>query len=616
MQNLNTDGRWWVKSAGEEPHDRLIRVVQRIDSNQSYRKEEDLRHAKLYSNSPILGLTPRTFTPSSRRGGTDRLSLNVVKNMVGAVVAKISKNKPKATFLTQGGDQELQLKAKRLEKFVEGQFYESDLYDLAPKIFRDGCIFGTGCLKIFASEGKIVCERVFPWELRIDDQESMYGEPCSLYQRRYVDRLRMQELFPEHADELERTRQDREDIQFGYDSTADQVLVTEGWHRPSGKNATDGRHVIAVENCTLLDEEWNKGFPFIFIRWNEDTAGFWGVGLAQELMGIQLEINKLLREIQRAHHLLGKAHWMVDAASKVISAHLDNDTGTIIRYSGGLRPEVYTPQVVPSEVYQHLWALYQKAYEVTGISQLSAQSQIPAGLQQASGKALQTYDDIETERFIVVGRTYEKLFLDAAKLMISLAKELAEEGEYKVKAPSQKFIQMIDWKDVNLEEDEYVMRIFPTSALADEPAMRMAQVQNLANAGWIAPEDAKRLLDFPDLEGVSNLETASYDLIMDIIEQIRDHGRYISPEPFMDLPKSIAMMQMAYLRAKIDNVPEQRLAMMRQFMVDAKDLLNQPDSTQPPAPPQPIAPTITPGPIPGGAPPSPSPPPPGMPMAA
>ena len=40
---------------------------------------------------------------------------------------------------------------------------------------------------------------------------------------------------------------DNDDREYAYDGGADQVLVTEAWHLPSGPDANDGRHVIAIE---------------------------------------------------------------------------------------------------------------------------------------------------------------------------------------------------------------------------------------------------------------------------------------------------------------------------------------------------------------------------------
>src|SRR5690606_11993481 len=122
--------------------------------------------------------------------------LNVARNMTDAVQAKIAKNKPKPTFLTEGADFSLQQKARRLDQFTWGLFYKNDVHALMRRMFRDGEVFGTGVCKVYDETegdapkkgeedkriGHIRSERVFPWELHVDPTEAVYGNPRSMFQ--------------------------------------------------------------------------------------------------------------------------------------------------------------------------------------------------------------------------------------------------------------------------------------------------------------------------------------------------------------------------------------------------------------------------------------------------
>ena len=45
------------------------------------------------------------------------------------------------------------------------------------------------------------------------------------------------------------------------------LIITDGWHLPSGKDADDGRHVVAVDTGALIDEPWERPeFPAAFNR--------------------------------------------------------------------------------------------------------------------------------------------------------------------------------------------------------------------------------------------------------------------------------------------------------------------------------------------------------------
>ena len=56
------------------------------------------------------------------------------------------------------------------------------------------------------------------------------------------------------------------------------------------------------------------------------------------------------------------------------------------------------PPMVQTEVYEQIQAIYARAFDVTGISQMAASSEKPAGLN--SGAAIRTYADIGTEYWL------------------------------------------------------------------------------------------------------------------------------------------------------------------------------------------------------------------------
>lgn len=600
MAEDRIDKRWW-REPEADVHQAVYAVVSLLRDQQSAREAMNLRHARLYGNLPILGLNASLYSQvETNTRKFPRLALNIVKSCCNSVTAKIAKSKPRPMFLTSDGDWSQKRRAKGLTKFVEGAFYEGQLYKLAPRIFLDATVFGTGIMRVCEERGRIRYERILPDELLVDDAEAVYGEPRSYYLTRFVDRAVLRELYPDQADAIDDANPAQKPY-WSQDVYADLVTVYESWHLPSGPEAKDGRHVIVIENATLLDEPFTDDSPpFVFLRWNDRLIGFWGAGLAEELTGIQLEINKTLLKISTILHLLAQPWILVEAGSKVKNSHLTNEIGAIISYTGQ-PPQVVTHNAVPPELARHLEMLYARAYEITGISQLSAQSQKPAGLN--SGVALQTYSDIETERFMIAAREYEEFFLEAARQTIRLVRRVAKNGGYSVRYPGARTLEQIDWADVDIDDDAYVMKCYPTNLLASSPAGRLAQVQEMLAGGLIGPEEAKALLDFPDVERFMSLATAARDDVDMLLEMMIEHGEYQPPEPFMDLQLAIRMTQSAYLRARTDGVPEDRLELLRRFMGDAKALLEKaaPPTTgpmPPVAPPDggiPMAPDMPPG---------------------
>lgn len=236
------------------------------------------------------------------------------------------------------------------------------------------------------------------------------------------------------------------------------------------------------------------------------------------------------------------------------------------------------PQTVSGEVFSHLDRLYNRAYEISGISQLSATSLKPAGLE--SGVALREYSDIETERFVIVGQAYESAFLEIARQMIDLAKDASEQGKtYEVISYGDKEIEKIKWSDINLREDQYRMKVYPASLLPTTPAARLQTVIEMSQAGLIDKAETRSLLDFPDIEQYNKLATAPLDEAEMLVEEILEKGKYHPPEPFSNLQLHLQFFQRAYIEAKINGAPEDRLDLMRRYMQECFKLL------QPPAPP-------------------------------
>lgn len=575
--------KWWNEDT-ERLYKDVNAIVRKIEEAQVYRRTANLRHARLYHNLELLGFNPSQHSRVQEFPLlNNRVTLNIAKSCVDTLASKIAKNRPRPMFLTIDGDWNMQTKAKKLTQYIDGLFSDMNIYEIGQRAFVDSCIFGTGVIKIFEYEGQVTGERVLPIELAVDEAEGIYGEPRQLHQTKYMHREVLLDMFPEYEKQIMTATEVDKNV-TGYYNASDLITVRESWHLRSGKKARDGVHTICIDNCTLLKEEYKKDyFPFVFLRYTPRVVGFWGQGLVEELIGIQLEINKLLRNIQLAQHLISNPRVLVDNSSIVNLQSINNEIAGIVKYTGN-KPEFVTPTAVNPEVYQHLENLYRKAYEISGISMLSANAKKPDGLD--SGKALREYNDIESERFQLTGQRFEQMYLDIAKIAIDITKDIYKhKKDLSVKTVNRKFIETINWGDVNIEESSYVMRVFPTSLLSSTPSGKLSDVTNLVQAGFIEREQAMDLLDFPDVEAYTSLATASIENIKKCITDIIDKGIYNTPEPYMDIERAISMTQQAYLKARTNGVDDDKLEMLRRFISDC-DAIRQ--ANTPPAPAMPM----------------------------
>lgn len=573
--------KWWSQSK-DEMHVHVKGVVDQIREHQKYQYANYVRFARIYTNQPMVGLSGADFLRMDHNAGS--MSWNVIKACVDTVSSKIGKNKPRPLYLVDDGDLLLQRKAQNLTNFMQAQFMtmgtgqgdDKSLYGVGRQGFVDGSVWGLGPTKFYKENGKVYAERTLPHEIVVDDIEGLYRQPRQLHQTKIVSREVLCDLFPRHADKIVAASSALKGGQHSR-SAADVIDVTESWHLRSGQEAADGKRAITIENATLFVEDYPKDyFPFLFQRWNNALLGFIGTGICEELIGIQIEINKILRTIAKAQHLVAVPQVWLELMSKQATKKLNNEIGGVRYYTG--RPPVFaTPPAMSSEIYQHLENLYQKAFELVGISQLSAQSKKPAGLD--SGKALREFQDIESERFALAQMRYEDFFMDAADIIKDMNRDLAKEGKDPiVQCRTGEGIERLTWSDVDIPDDRCAPRPYPTSFLPQTPAGKFQSVQELVQGGFFDQNEALELLDFPDIKAKTREKLAPREANRTIIERALFKGEYTVPEPYMDLDGLKPLAQTYYLRATIGGVPEERLEVLRQLMDDVMAAIEKRDA--------------------------------------
>ena len=533
------------------------------------RRDNYARYWGLYSNMPLPGLTPRKFNQRIAELARGRLSLNAVSSVCDAYTAKITNQRPKVTFSansvgSENGDTwDLMQRAETLERFNDGMLYENDFYETGAQLESDTAVFGTACV-IVAPEGeeketRITYKRDWAFSFFCDDVEAYGGDPRRMYRRQWMDRLVAMSLWPDYAEEIAGAQTDREDDAgdtADEDGMTDTVCLTWAWCLPSGKgvwgnggtDTGDGMMCLTIGDV-LVEKQPCTRYPFEFLYIERPKNGIWGRGFAEQIQGIQYELDKIGRMIQEAMQFSSLRFWIPTGAN-VNSLYMTDIVASGIPFDGPTPPIAVTPPAVAPEVYAREAYLYQKAFEIPGISQLSAQSQKPAGLN--SGKALQTYADIESERFQVAFHQYQHLFLRLARQTIALCRELAADNpSFAVKSITHRTMSVVKWADAAMNDNDFAMKEYATSAFAETPEARLQQIQDSLNSGspLITPKEGRRLTRDPDLENFDSLNDASFNLAESMISDILNGRPARSPVAQMDLVEAARLGQLTWLRA-------------------------------------------------------------------
>lgn len=560
--------KWWMANSKRELAAQVLDTVAFLKDQQQWRWRQAAVYARLYGNMPLQNFIGANMTKMSigQNLPIDRPTMNVVQSCIDTLVSRVTQARPRPVFLTDNADYRLRNMAKQMNSFIAGEFYQMKSYEKGALLLRDACALGTGVAKIFRGHDRVVSERTLCTELLVDENDALYGDPRQLFQLKLVDRSVLAQSMPDGRLMIERAEQGYPTEGEGQKTAADQIIVAEAWHLPSGKDehgdwAGDGRHVIVCSEGVILDEPWQREtFPFVFLHYSPRMMGFWGQGLAEQLMGTQVEINRLLMTISRSINIMGVPRVWIEDGSKIVKAHLNNEIGMIGTYRGTLPHFMDGTSGIAADIYAQLQRLVDYAYQQSGISAMTAAAQKPAGLN--SGDALRNYDDIQSDRFAALTRRYDQLYIDWAYQDIWEAKEICEDtGKYKTVYPNKDGTKEIDLPKADLLDDP-VIQCFDASSLPRDPSGRLQKVTEMMQGGLISPDEGRRLLDYPDIEQVDKLANASEDRILQALDEIVESGKYTPPDPFMDMvlaEKLVTQYYNLYAPAKLEESKQQKL---------------------------------------------------------
>lgn len=602
---------WWMETKPDKAAALMLTTAAYLKESQAYRYRQAAIYARLYGNQSLFSFAGTNIAKIDNDHGLpqDRPTFNLVQSVTDTLVSRLSQSRPQPIFLTDNADYKQRNLAKKLNNFILGEFYQTKAYEKATIALRDALVEGTGVLHVYETpEHRVGLERVLLTELLIDPNEAMYGEPRQLYRLKLIDRDVLFANFPKFKEKIaiasEATPDNSSDSSK---KVSDLVMVVEGWHLPSGKDSNDGRHTLACSSGFLIDEPFTKDrFPFAFLHYSPRLLGFWAQGIAEQLMGTQIELNQILFTISRAIKLVGVPRVFQEDGSKVVAAHHNNEIGVVVKYRGTKPTYEVAPCNAP-ELYAERDKLIQYGYQQCGVSALQASSQKPQGLD--SGEAIRTYDDISTDRFASLSRRYDNTFIDLTYLIIDTAKDIAEEqGEYSTVYPNKNGTKEIDLPKAAMIQDTFVVQCFTQSSLPKDPAGRLAKVTEMVQSGMITLQEGRRLLDYPDLEQVEKLANAAEERILQQLDDIIEHGKYVGPDPFTDLQLATQLSTQyinLYASAKLE---EHKMDMLRQYFTQTQAIkqaampppMPMPQAGPQPAPTSPLVPNT-----PGAPPPSP-----------
>ncbi len=573
------DRRWWSLT-GPQCADSIRDTVQFLRGAQQGRLRQDVISSRLYGNLTLTGAAGAAYARllSSTSAVKDRITYNAIQSIIDTITARVGENKPRPYFLTSGGNYRQQRKAKKLNMWTEGVFYETKAYDLGLKSFRDSAIWGDGFMHVFGRGGKIHHERVMGSELWIDEVEAQYGFPRNMQRVKSVDRDELAGFFADDPKAVKAIMTANQSAgPSSVKNISDMVTVVESWHLGSYDKNGDlkgGKHAIALVDASKMlvePEEWEFDFfPFARIPWCERPVGYWSQGLCEQLQGQQMELNKELFLVQRSMHLAGSVKVFLKNGSKVVKESINNEVGAIVNYTGE-PPQFFCPEPIHAVYFENINRIIERMYHQGGASEMNATGQKPAGLD--SGEAQRVYEEVTSDRFRVIQRQNDNFYLAIAALDVALGKELKTA---KVRVPGKTAFETVSLSDIgSLKDSEFVMQCFPVSKLPRDPSGRLATIQEYIQAGMITPRQGRRALDFADIDSIESLANAQEDLLTKVLDDIIDEGDYAPPEPTDDLKLGKEMVVEYIQRYRLLGLETEKLDLLRRWNSQVDELIKR-----------------------------------------
>lgn len=441
----------------------------------------------------------------------DESQLNVIKSVIDAITSKLANQKVRPYFNTINGNYKAKQAVRKAQKFFDVMFDEQTINITVSDAFKGACKDGVGWIYVDPITYKV--SYMPAWEIAVLNSEMAYGKPTAMMikQHRYPTTL-------------------LKDYKGGRDYVCRIIYI----------NAKDHVYEEYIDNKSFKSAKYEPDIiPIIPVYYNKPVMGLQTTSLVEELNGIQSQIDLISAKMAAAAQLTSANTTYVIEGSNLSPKDVSNKVGQV--YGVKMPVGVNTPPVVSvaPAPFDPSWSteikrLTDAAYEMVGVSQLSAQSKKPSGVE--SGVALQTMQDVESDRFETQITHYVQIFVDLVRLYIEVVpadKEiLADYG-------------IMKWEEIKELSNKMTIQYSAATALSKEPSEKLKQLMQLSQTGLISPAKISLYLDTPDMEEAYKGAQAVYNGINKVIEDAIENEIYEIPEfiNYKQLAQEIAITE-------------------------------------------------------------------------
>lgn len=421
-------------------------------------------------------------------------STNVIKSVIDSLVSKLSNNKVRPFFAPVDGTFKTKKVIRQAQQFFDIYYDKINLNNIISETFKDACIFDIGYILIN------------PFTFEVERVPSYCIEELNVNGENKVALIKWI-----HQPSLALDK-------YGV-STSRQYVNIEMLIK-------DDEAILYVDEKKVKTIT-TSGYPIVNVYYNEPINNGKTVSIVDELEGVQTQIDLINSKIAATSQLTPANLVFIDEQSGLKASDVNNKDCQI--YPVGIQPgntanpvNVVTPVPFDPSWSAMLDFYINKAYDMIGISQLSAQSRKPSGLD--SGVALQTMEDIESDRFEVQVNHFINAYIDVTRKLIEIIPEDVEI------LPADKYQSTMTWASIKEQDNLYKVQYSAATALSKDPAERAKQIIQMSQIGLITPSKAAELMDMPDLTDAYTDAEAMEMAVAAVINNAVEYDLYDVPD--------------------------------------------------------------------------------------
>lgn len=441
---------------------------------------------------------------------------NVIKSVIDTLTSKIAAQKPRPVFNPVNGLYKTRQIVKSIQTYFDNVYEKCNIHEIMVDAFRDACIFGKGYAFVNPITYKITSLK--PHTVAYLNSESKYDAP-----KRLLIKYR---TFP--SNRLK---------DYGLEAPNKSQYVTL-WHYI---DVDKHQQELFINAKSVKVMKYDADIlPIVELYYNKPVfGGNTAPSIVQELDGIQTQIDVINAKISACAQLSPANTTYVIEGSNLTVNDIDSRTGKV--FGVRMPPGTNTPPVVnvAPPVFDNQWLnlleyYVKQAYEITGVSQLSAQSKKPSGVD--SGIALQTIVDVESDRLETAMNHYIQSYTDLARLIIDI---LPDNEEI---LPQSMNTSTMKWKDVKSQIDLFKVQFSSATWLSTNPSEKIKQIMQYSQIGLIPQNQIAKYMDLPDLNDINSGLSAAIDGVEQCIQRAIEYEEYDIPEfvNYKDLAQAIA----------------------------------------------------------------------------